>query len=252
MLKSPSSDFTALAGARLQGRLAPVAELDEPTRGGMFALLQRYFQGVTPERFAADLWEKEWAILLEDRDDGRLAGFSTLMALRDDFAGRPITALYSGDTIIDRAYWGARVLPRLWARDVHALADRLRQDGPVYWLLICSGYRTYRFLPVFYREFHPACDRPFPPELRALRDRLAGRKFGRQYQAATGIVRFHEPTPLRPGVAELTPERLKDSQVAFFTAANPGHAAGDELVCLTELSRANLTRAGLRMLGGVL
>jgi hypothetical protein len=29
--------------------------------------------------------------------------------------------------------------------------------------------------------------------------------------------------------------------VAFFLSRNPGHAAGDELVCLTELSPANLT-----------
>jgi hypothetical protein len=29
---------------------------------------------------------------------------------------------------------------------------------------------------------------------------------------------------------------------------NPGHAAGEELACLAELSRANLTRAGLRMI----
>ena len=28
---------------------------------------------------------------------------------------------------------------------------------------------------------------------------------------------------------------------------NPGHLDGDELACIAELSRANLTRAGVRM-----
>ena len=45
----------------------------------------------------------------------------------------------------------------------------------------------------------------------------------------------------------MTAERLRDPQVAFFARMNPGHARGDELACLTELSRANLTRAGQRM-----
>jgi hypothetical protein len=31
---------------------------------------------------------------------------------------------------------------------------------------------------------------------------------------------------------------------------NPGHANGDELACLTEISRSNLTPAGERMVGG--
>ncbi len=250
MSKSPPSDPSAIAGARLTGRLVTVERLGEGERREMFSLLDRYFVGVTPERFAADLEEKEWVILLEDRDCGRLAGFSTLMALRAEDDGTPVTALFSGDTIIDRDYWGARVLPRLWARDVLALADRLRRGGRVYWLLICSGFRTYRFLPVFYREFHPAFDRPFPSGLRALRDRFGREKFGDQYHPSGGVVRFHHPTPLRSGVSELTAERLKDPHIAFFAAANPGHAAGDELVCLTELSADNLTRAGRRMLSG--
>ena len=30
---------------------------------------------------------------------------------------------------------------------------------PVYWFLISKGYRTYRFLPVFFNRFYPtACD----------------------------------------------------------------------------------------------
>ena len=34
---------------------------------------------------------------------------------------------------------------------------------------------------------------------------------------------------------------------SFFAQRNPGHAAGDELVCLTEIHPDNLTRAGRRV-----
>src|SRR5690349_23459155 len=46
-----------------------------------------------------------------------------------------------------------------------------------------------------------------------------------------------------------SPQRLKDPHVSFFINANPGHVGGDELACLAELSRANLTPAGRRMVG---
>jgi hypothetical protein len=50
-------------------------------------------------------------------------------------------------------------------------------------------------------------------------------------------------------VAEIDAQRLADPHVAYFQAANPGHARGDELACLAELALENLTPAGRRMLG---
>ncbi len=50
-------------------------------------------------------------------------------------------------------------------------------------------------------------------------------------------------------MADVTEQRLGDPHVEFFVRANPGHADGDELVCLTELTPTNLTPAGRRMVG---
>jgi hypothetical protein len=41
--------------------------------------------------------------------------------------------------------------------------------------------------------------------------------------------------------------RLRDPNVAFFMERNPDWTRGDELVCLCDLSRANLNRAGRRV-----
>jgi len=83
-------------------------------------------------------------------------------------------------------------------------------------------------------------------------DALAAALLGEEYDPATGIVRFREPARLRPHLRELSVGRLHDPHVAFFLERNPGHAEGDELVCLTEISTANLTRAGWRMVSGAI
>lgn len=217
----------------------------------MFALLRRHFAGTDRARFEADLREKETVILLRDASSGAVQGFSTLMRMTAHLDQKEVVAFFSGDTIIDRAYWGESTLSRTWGRVVFDEADRIVAERPgtsVYWFLICSGYKTWRFLPVFFREFYPNAERPTPPEIRRLLDTLATRKFGDEYLPEPGIVRFHSATPLRSGVADVTGERLRDPQIAFFSRVNPGHPAGDELACLAEISRSNLTRAGLRMI----
>jgi hypothetical protein len=215
----------------------------------MYHLLARYFTNVTRLQFDRDLAEKEWVILLADPSSGQIQGFSTLMRLQILVEGQPVVAFYSGDTIIQQDYWGETELPRLWGRHVFSLAETI-SDTQVYWFLISSGYKTYRFLPVFFREFYPTYQRPTPPASKWLLDALAQLKFPAEYNPETGIIRPAEASPLRSGVAEVTPRRLKDPHVAFFVSANPGYARGEQLACLVELTRANLTAAGRRMLGG--
>jgi hypothetical protein len=127
-----------------------------------------------------------------------------------------------------------------------ALAAELPQ--PVYWLLISSGYKSYRFLPVFYRQFYPRYECQTPPDLQAIMDELAQKRFGGQYDPLSGLVRFADGgTPLRRGVADVSEERQRNPHIRYFLTRNPGHAQGDELVCLTQISWQNLTPAGQRM-----
>jgi hypothetical protein len=227
--------------------MVPVAEVTLSERHEMYALLRTYFDGTTRERFEADLREKEAVILLRDDASGQVQGFSTFARMTPQPG---IVAFFSGDTIIDREFWGETVLTRIWGATVFGEAERIAAADPdtsVYWFLISSGYKTWRFLPLFFREFYPKMDVPTPPHARELLDTLGVQRFGDEYLADRGIVRFRNPTPLRRGVADITDERLRDPRIAFFARMNPGHVSGDELACIAELSRANLTRAGLRM-----
>lgn len=234
----------------LTASVVPVGVVGLNDRRDMYGLLRAYFSGTTRARFEADLREKEHVILLRDAGSGRVQGFSTFMRIAMEIAGTNVVAFFSGDTIVDREFWGETVLSRTWGETIVTEADRIHAQQPetaVYWFLICSGYKTWRFLPVFFREFYPNPDVETPPRVRRIIDTLGTARFGDEYSCDAGVVRFRHPTPLRDGVAALTEERLRDSRIAFFARMNPGHANGDELACLAELSRENLTRAGLRM-----
>jgi hypothetical protein len=224
--------------------------LGDGERAEAFELLFRHFDGVSRVQFERDLAEKNAVLMLRDSASAALLGFSTMRVYEARFDGSPISVVCSGDTIVDPAAWNSPALPREWI----AAVKRLRQqypNGPYYWLLITSGFRTYRLLSTFWRRFYPHHDEPTPlsPQARLL-DALARERFGDCYDAVTGVVRFGRPQVLRSHLAGIPPQRLNDPHVAFFAARNPGHARGDELACLCELSDDNLTRAGQRMVFG--
>ena len=229
----------------VQFHLLPRAELTVAQKSKMFQLLARHFDGVTPDQFARDLAEKNLILLLE-RDD-TLVGFSTLLAYTTTFEGETVNVIYSGDTIVAPEAWGTTALPRAWVAGVEHLRTML-PPARCFWLLLTSGFRTYRFLPVFWREFLPRFDAPSPPVMRRLLGRLAQERFGPQYDSDRGIVRFRHPQRLSARLEKIPQGREYDPHVRFFLSRNPGHVDGDELVCLTELCPENLTAAGRRMM----
>lgn len=234
---------------RLASRLVPIAEVTRGERAQMFALMDRYYENVARARFEADLEEKQWVILVVDSASGNVRGFSTQVLLDAAPAGRPIRALFSGDTIVARDIRGQNPLAHEWGLLALALIDA-HPGTELFWFLISKGYKTYRFLPVFFHEFYPCCTRPAPGWARAAIDDLGRSRFPGSYDARAGLVKAgpHKDR-LRPGVADVAPRRLLDPHVRFFIERNPGHAAGDELCCIAPLTRANFTPAAWRVIG---
>jgi hypothetical protein len=244
--------LTALPPAppKLSGRLIARAALSPAQTAAMYRILCDHFDGVSREVFDSDLARKEWVVLLED-DAASVRGFSTfVMYPAPGPTGETVAIVYSGDTIVDRTAWGTPTLPRAWIHSVYAVHREHFPGTRLHWLLITSGHRTYRFLPVFWREFTPRHDATPSPETRAWIDQLARDRFGPAYDPVTGIVRLASPQRLRPELRDIPPDKAADPHIAFFAARNPDHAAGDELVCLADLSPDNLTPAGRRMVYG--
>ena len=236
---------------RLSADVIPRELVTPSDREDMYQLLEAYFQNTSVQQFANDLAEKDTVILLRDPEDARVVGFSTLMKIEITIENRNVVGFFSGDTIIAREHWGSSLLARLWVTTVFREADRIRQRSPdtlFYWFLISAGYKTWRYLPTFFVAYAPHPDVQQSPFDRQVVQTLAAKKFGDDYHADAGIVRFRRANPLRPGVAQVTERRLRDPLVEFFIRMNPGHGQGDELVCLVPISYSNLTPAGQRML----
>lgn len=234
---------------RLIADLVNVAELTPAQRDDMFALMDHHYANVHRPAFEADLAEKRWVILVQDPASGCLCGFSTQVVLDVEVGGWPVKALFSGDTIIQRDCWGDHALSHVWGRLALALIDA-HPGQNLYWFLISKGYKTYRFLPVFFREFYPRYDAPTPGRMRAILDALGRSRFPEEYDVEAGIIRATATQyRLRAGLADVTQERLRDPHVRFFSDQNPGHLHGDELCCLAPLTRENFTPAAYRVIG---
>jgi hypothetical protein len=197
---------------------------------GMLRIHRSLYEAVDSDRFLRDLSEKDEVVLVRD-GEGTLRGYTTLMVFQDERGW----VLFSGDTGVERCAWGSSALQVGWLSAAMRWHEAL---GPLDWLLLAGGPRTYRYLPVFFREYWPRPDAPAPARLLSLADH----RYGERHQA--GIVHLEQP-PLR---AEHDLPRPADPHDTFFRAANPGWTRGDELVCLTRICPENLTDAGRRIL----
>lgn len=212
----------------------------------MFGLYSRYFSHVRRERFFDALSDKDWVIRLSHA--GQIIGFSTqcLMTVRHD--GRDHHVLFSGDTIVDRAFWREHELAGAFG---HLILRLMREHGEdsLCWFLISKGYRTFRFLPVFFNRFWPsptsARDERRPDLLAA----AARARFGAAYDDERGlIVAAEDGDRLRPDMCDVPAARRRDPYVRFFLERNPDFARGDELACLAELRRDNLNHHAWRVI----
>lgn len=233
---------------RLTARLASVNELSPATVSQMWGLFARHYEGVSRARFDRDLGEKTRVILATDSGDGALRGFSTIQVLGRRIGGRRATVVYSGDTIIDPAYWGQRALQGAFLR-LLVLTKLSAPATPLYWFLISKGYKTYLLLARNFHRFWPRQGQATPAPQAELIRSLAAEKFGRAYRDDLGIIQA-EDGRVRAGLAPITAELLRDPDVRFFVERNPGHAAGDELCCLGRFDLATCWGALRKQLRG--
>jgi len=229
----------------MTAQICPRTELTAGDVASMFQLFESYYDGTSFEIFREDLANKLDVILLRSVD-GQLHGFSTLTVISYDDRGEKGRAIFSGDTIIRHNHWGTQALPLAFASYAAAVKAEL-PDQPLYWFLISKGHRTYRYLPLLFHDYYPRHDMATPPSTQRLMNLLATMKFGEHYDPWSGLVRFPVSRgQLRGDWAGVPAPALRKPEVRFFLDRNPGYAAGQELVCLAELTASNLRSVGRR------
>ncbi|MFZ5952227.1 MAG: hypothetical protein ACOYXC_16105 [Candidatus Rifleibacteriota bacterium] len=222
---------------KLTGIIAPAATISETQRREMFALMHQFYLA-DETAFYHDLQNKHKIILLHDQEQ-KLQGFTSARLFDLEIKNGSIKILFSGDTIIHPDFWGTLELPRIWGR---LMLDTINEIHgiPLFWFLISSGYRTYRFLPAYFHEFFPRHDAQTPAEMQNILDAAATFLFGSRYEPSSGIIKLEHPTPLREVIAPPGEERRKNPHIDFFLNRNPGYVNGEELACITQLGVDNI------------
>ena len=225
----------------LRGSLVLIDEIDD--RNALYSLMKRHYSRVDRAKFEVDLDEKDGAIILKD-DLGEIRGFSTYQFIHTRYSGAEITALFSGDTIVDRDFWGDSALFRTFGKLLYRTLSR--GDG-LYWFLISKGIRTYQILPLFFRQFYPSVAEQTPDEVVSLIRHLAELKYPGSFDADSGVIKA-DTYRLHEKMADIPPNKKANRHVRFFLEKNPGWQVGDELACLSELSEGNMKRSALRLI----
>jgi hypothetical protein len=230
------------------GHTISVSDLASSDRERMFQLLSDSYLGVKRDAFERDLAAKEHVILLLS-GEGEIVGFSTQVRLRLILPDRHVVAVFSGDTIISEQHRGtfetAREICRYFRRTLEEFPEQ-----EVYWLLICKGWRTYRVLRLFFKDYSPRPGAPNPLAFRDVADAFGDTRYPGLYQPSSGLIHFRGETQrIRPGSSEAIDHRRHDPELLFFNKANPSHERGDELVCVAPIRVANFTAAARRLAG---
>lgn len=225
-----------------------VARLTPAQRRGMLALLQTCYANVSAAQFNRDLDEKEWTILGTDPVSGRVWCFSTMRRLRATVDAEPVTAFYSGDTASSADARGAATSAgtRLVIRKMFYERMISEDQRRVYWFMISSTYKSYRLLPMIFRDFAPGPTRELTAAEKGIIAELSRLKHV-EFDPSSGIVRLANASLPLESARETDSVRQHDIYASFFDSANPNALNGDRLATLTEVSLGNLTPLGARM-----
>jgi len=199
----------------------------------MWRLYEEYYENIDHGQFDRDLAEKSFVFLAFDaRDPGVVVGFSTAMVWSHVHQGQKFGFLFSGDTIIHPDYWGQPGLQKAYIRAIvqWKLAN---PTCPLYWLLICSGCRTYLSMARNLPEHWPHFRHGLPAWERGLINAVCRTKFGAAWQPERGVISLAGAQPkLKDHVAPFTDELRAMEEIQFFMKANPDHLRGDELAMI--------------------
>lgn len=210
----------------------------------MYQVFIRYYDNVELDVFLRDMSKKTGVFLMTAERDGRedIVGFSTVTHLDLDINGRRSRGIFSGDTIIEREFWGNRALQRAFLR--YVVAQRLRNPfKPLYWFLISKGYKTYLLLANNYPRYYPNPAGQWP-ELAEVVRTYCEHLFPDAFVADSMLLDFGNGYQrLKGDVAAISEDmRRRHPKIAFFEARNPGWQRGTELPCVGELSFGDLLR----------
>lgn len=212
----------------------------------MFELMSEYFDNLKKENFISDLNKKEDLLIMRNETD-EIKGFSTLVILDLPLKNEIVKLLFQGDSIIHHDYWGDTDSIKTWIEYAYKKLDSFTDK--FYWLLLSKGYKTYKYLPVFFEEFYPRVNTVTPEFEQEIMDNYGYTYYKDGYDKEKGIIEMNlKKDYLKDWVAEIPENKLKDKNIEFFVQKNPDYRKGNELICLARITRENLKKPGRKVI----
>jgi hypothetical protein len=221
----------------IRASLMPLKDITQDNVREMFGVFFKYYHNADMETFRRDLNSKDGAIIIRRNDNKAIAGFSTYRKLELEHKGRKVFAVFSGDTIVEREFWGNTALHFAAVR--YVIREKIKfLRAPLYWFLISKGYKTYLIMANNVSNYFPRYDRKWDTDMKELLDMCCMMMFRDNYHPDEGVLRFGEGSQrLKCNVAEITGEmKRKYPKIAFFEKMNPTWRDGTELPCLGEIT----------------
>lgn len=220
----------------LKATLHPVQRLAFEQKRQMYDLFCHYYENHTFDQFLSDLSEKNDVILLQEKKTNTIQGFSTILKKEIIVDNKKTWAVFSGDTVLNKEFWGSpalgiQFLIYLWKLKIKCITR------PVYWFLISKGYKTYLLMANNFSEHYPRYEKPTPAFEKKLMLDFYGSKFSDTYSAEKDLIQpLGHSCKLKISVADISFELLKNPRIAFFQCHNPDWQKGSELCCIAKMS----------------
>lgn len=223
----------------LKGFIKSVNEYSEAEISAMYSLMAEFYDNTDEAVFRRDFFDKDYCLALY-LENGLLVGFTTQKILEIDANGKKVNGIFSGDTIIHKDYWGDTELFKVWAKFWFKFAEKYDE---FYWFLICKGYKTYRIMPLFWKEFYPNYRKETPKYEQNIINAYSSTLYPDEYNPKTGVIEYKSiKDKLKNGVANVGEREIKNKDIAFFCKANPDYINGNDLACIAKIDKEKLKR----------
>lgn len=236
---------------RVVARYRPISRVSPAEVLKMYSIFRCYYENAELDTFLNDMSRKTGVFMLQRRADDQIVGFSTVAKMDMEVDGKWIKGVFSGDTIIEKEYWGSRALPLAFS--LYLARTVLRHPiTPVFWLLISKGYKTYLLMANNFFRFYPHPKDRYE-EYQPLVSQYCERLFPGYYDAASGVLDFGDSYQcLKDNVAPITDGVRKASPATvFFERCNPEWQRGTELPCIGRAGFSDLFRYFFRYVNKV-
>jgi len=202
----------------------------------MHKIFVQYYHNADLKTFVTDMGAKTGVIILQDKKEKRIVGFSTWTEIELIAGGKKSLGIFSGDTVVEKKYWGNKELQKRFVKQL--LKTKIKKPKtPIFWLLISKGYKTYLLLTNNFPNHYPRHDKN-NIKLESIVDDYCQQLYPSAYNTTHRLLDFGDKYQhLKDDVAAITQD-MTDSHpdIRHFEQLNPSWRQGTELPCVGEVS----------------